>query len=64
MYVRKTRDEYRIMGDYGYGFEELYVTDSRKEALDDLWAYRKNEPFAYFKIERKRVKIQQEEGSV
>ena len=56
-YVRKTRDEYALMADYGYGWEELYRVDTHREAREDLKAYRENERYADFKIAKKRVPL-------
>jgi hypothetical protein len=58
-YVRKTRDEWQIHGWYGslYGWEEVSVYDSRKEAIVDLRIYRESERGIAFKLIKCRVKI-------
>lgn len=54
-YTRKTTDEYTIQGDYGYGWEDLTASDSRKLARDDLKAYRANEPGNAFRMVTRRI---------
>lgn len=58
-YQRKTRNEFQIHGDYGYGhgFEEVTAEDTRKEAIQRLHEYRENEPGVPFKIVTKRVSL-------
>jgi len=56
-YTRKTRDEYRIHGNYGQGFEEVCAEDTYKAAREQLKCYRDNEPQYRHKIVIKRVKI-------
>lgn len=46
-YVRKTSDEFRILGDYGQGFEEVTAEATRAEAKARLKEYRENEPYAF-----------------
>lgn len=59
-YVRKTKDEFNIMGDYGYGdgFETVTTEETRDEAKERLKEYRENERSVPFKIVKKRVKIE------
>lgn len=59
MYKRKTRDEWQVMGDYGYGhgFECVDTLNTRTEAKDSLKVYRENEMGVSFKIVKKRVRI-------
>ena len=52
-YVRKTRDEYTIEGNYGYGWEE----DTYKEAREMLRCYNENEIGYPHRIRKHRVKI-------
>lgn len=54
-YMRKTEDEYQIWGFYG-AWEELTASNNRKESLNDLKAYRTNEPGKAFKMIKKRIK--------
>ncbi len=58
-YKRKTRDEYQIRGNYGYGhgFEEITAEDTRHQALIRLREYRENEPGVPFTIVTKRVPL-------
>jgi hypothetical protein len=46
MYMRKTYDTWEVQGDYGYGdgFETLCCALVRREAMEDLKAYRANAP--------------------
>ena len=43
MYVRKTRDEYDIEVDYGYGWDVVCTEDTPKEARERAKEYRENE---------------------
>lgn len=60
-YVRKTRDEFEVQGNYGYGhgFEMVTTEETRKDAKEQLKCYRENEPGIPFRIVRKRVKLQE-----
>lgn len=49
-YVRKTSDEYRILGNYGQGFEEVTAEETYTEARARLREYRENEPGYSFKL--------------
>ena len=55
-YIRKTRDEWEIQGNYGQGWEcvntEATLEDARRSAKE----YRANERYP-FKLVKKRVKI-------
>lgn len=43
-----------VQGDFGYGWEDLTASDNPREALNDLRAYRGNDPdHAYRKIQRR-----------
>lgn len=55
-YVRKTRDEYQIVGHYAHGWEEVTVEDTHKEARERLKEYRENERGTAFKMVRRRVR--------
>lgn len=57
-YIRKTKDEFCIMGNYGQGFEEVCAEDNRTEAKQRLKEYRENERGIEFKLVKKRVKIE------
>lgn len=59
-YVRKTKDVYYLMGNYGYGWEEMIEYDTYKQAKQDLISYRENVTKygnGYFYIKKRRVKI-------
>lgn len=57
--IRKTRDEYQIHQFFpGSGWEEITAADTRKEAREDLKAYRVNQPEYPVKMIKKRVKAQ------
>lgn len=59
MYIRKTKDEWELQGDYGYGWEYLSSYDDHQEARTDLRAYRENEPDYLHRIMKRRVKLQE-----
>lgn len=54
MYKRKTVDIYEIQGLYTYGYEVVTYEETRKEALQQLKAYRENEPGTLFKLVKHR----------
>lgn len=56
MYVRKTRDEWQILSNYGYGWEEVTAASTRAEAKALLKDYRDNQPQPC-KVVKRRVKI-------
>lgn len=56
-YVRKTKDEWAFMANYGYGWEELFREYTQRDAYQTLKEYRENEPYTSFKIVKKRVPI-------
>jgi hypothetical protein len=55
-YVRKTRDEWEVQGDYGHGWECVTGAETYKEALQYLREYRDNEGGTY-RLKAVRVKI-------
>ncbi len=59
-YIRKTRDEYEVQGNYGYGrgFECVTTEDTRREARARLREYRENEPGVPFRLKAVRVKLE------
>lgn len=57
MYIRKTKDEYQLHGDYGYGFEEVTAEETLREAKAQLKCYRLNQPGVAIKIIKRRVKL-------
>lgn len=58
-YKRKTRDEFQVHGNYGYGhgYEEVTAEDTFREARARLREYCENEPGVPFKIVIKRVPL-------
>jgi len=58
-YTRKTRDEYRIESNWGYGhgWEEVTAEESLKEGRAMLKCYRENEPQASHRLRMVRVPI-------
>ena len=58
-YIRKTRDEYQLLCNYGYGdgWEYLIAEDTMKEAKQRKKEYMENEPQYLYKIVKKRVPI-------
>lgn len=57
MYVRKTRDEYAIEADYGYGWERVTSEDTLENARERLKEYRENEKKPV-RIRKRRVPIE------
>ena len=62
-YVRKTKDEYIVQGNYYYGdgFEDECTEETRKEAKERLREYRANGSGVYRMIKR-RIKIEANEN--
>lgn len=56
-YERKTKDEFQIWGNYGFGFEELTAESTIKEAKVRLNEYRSNQPEGTYKIVIKRIPV-------
>ena len=46
-----------VQGQYGQGWEDLCAATDRKEARDDLRAYRENEPRTPTRLIRRRVRV-------
>ena len=59
-YVRKTRDVYILLGNWGYGWDEVLEAENRQDLKMQLKTYRENDKTAVFKTKIKRVKIGQE----
>lgn len=57
-YVRKTRDEYDIEGNYGYGWDVVTCEDTYRAAREQLRVYRENEPDAAHRIVKRRVRLE------
>ena len=58
-YIRKTRDEYEILGNYGYGWDVLTTEDNYKDAKNMLKCYNENEPMAPHMIKKRRIRIKE-----
>lgn len=58
-YIRKTKDEYVVVGNYGYGdgWEDLTSEDNRTDAKQRLKEYRENEPQYDHRLIKRRVKL-------
>ena len=56
-YVRKTRDEYTIQTNYGYGYEDTTVEETHREGRQQLKVYRTEQPQYAHRLITKRVKI-------
>ena len=56
MYIRKTRDEWEIQGNCGYGWDVETTADSKKEARELLECYRENCNYP-IRVVKKRVKL-------
>jgi hypothetical protein len=62
-YIRKTRDEYHIETNYGYGWEVECVEESWKEAKERVKEYRENTTAAV-RVRKRRVKVNPERSPV
>ena len=56
-YVRKTKDEYVLLGDNGYGWEEILTEDTFKEIKQRYREYVENDKSSIYKIEKHRIPI-------
>lgn len=58
-YTRKTKDEYVLLANYGYGhgYEEETIEDSYKEIRERLKEYRTNAPEYSYTYKKRRVKL-------
>ena len=56
MYIRKTKDEYEIQGNYGYGWETVTTEETFRAAKEQVKCYRDNEPGSH-RIKMVRVPI-------
>jgi hypothetical protein len=60
-YVRKTRDEYELQGNYGHGWECLTTEDSYRAAKEQRKCYDENEGGSY-RIMPRRVPIEAQQN--
>lgn len=58
-YIRKTKDNYILLSNYGYGWEEEVIESTYKEIKERLKEYRENCKNGIFKYKKIRVKIWQ-----
>lgn len=56
-YQRKTKDEWELIGNWGFGWESILMEDSYKEIKQRLREYRENDPRAEYMIVKHRVSI-------
>ena len=57
---RVTRDEWRVEARYvlaAHGWDEVYASDTRADAVERLREYRANEPGVAFRLRCVRVRI-------
>lgn len=57
-YKRKTKDEYRLLANYGQGFEEEISEDTYTDIKQRLKEYRENAPQYAYTWKKVRVKIE------
>jgi len=56
-YIRKTRDEFELQGDYGQGWECLTIEETYSAAREQRRCYQENEGGRY-RIKVRRVRIE------
>lgn len=56
---RKTRDEYTLQGNYGYGWEDLTSEDTLFDIRARRKEYRDNEPGTPVRIIKRRIRLSQ-----
>lgn len=56
-YVRKTRDEFEIQGNYGYGWETVVTEENAAAAREQLNIYNANEPQYKHRIKKRMIYI-------
>lgn len=54
---RKTRDEWQVWGNYGYGWDEECSESTRSEGLQRLREYRENGNGVY-ELRKRRIRIE------
>lgn len=59
-YKRKTRDEWQMWSNYGYGWEHELSEDSWREMREQLKCYRTNCPNAEFRAKKVRVRLEEQ----
>jgi hypothetical protein len=61
-YTRKTRDEWQMWSNYGYGWEHEVSEDNWRDMKAQLKCYRENCPNASFRAKLARVRIEADNG--
>ena len=56
-YQRKTYDEYVLLGNWGYGWEEVLTENTYKEIRQRLNEYIENDRSADYRIKKRRVPV-------
>lgn len=59
-YVRKTRDEFEIQGNYGHGWETVVTEENAAVAREQLNIYNANEPRYPHRIKKRMIYIKPE----
>ena len=54
---KRTKAEYVVQGNYGYGWEDLTASDDQSEAKNDLKAYRENETGVPHRLITRRIPV-------
>lgn len=55
-YIRKTTDEYRLLCNYGYGWECILTEETKKKIADRKREYIENAPQYPYRVVKKRVR--------
>jgi len=55
-YKRKTQDFFVIVSNYGHGWEDTTASECRRDAINDLKAYRINQPEYIHRLIKRREK--------
>jgi hypothetical protein len=56
-YKRKTQDIFVIVSNYGDGWEDTTASDCQRDAINDLKAYRSNQPEYIHRLVKRRERI-------
>lgn len=59
-YIRKTKDVYILLSNYGYGWEEEIEEETFKDIKQRLKEYKENCPQYSFTYKKRREKLTQE----
>jgi len=61
-YIRKTKDEWQVQGDYGNGWEPILTAENLDDAREQKRCYDENEPDVVHRIKLVRVKKNMEKN--